>query len=141
MQDWLNGPGDLNTAEVEDVPAPGKSILVRGLPAAYSNQAQSKALELKTDRHGDQMATINTAVLERLQFAHGVVEPKFTEDQAQQIQEHYGPVWRKVIAKIDELSGVDKEAIEKASATFPAGERRENGSGETVEVSAPARSS
>lgn len=137
MQDWLNGPGDLNTAEVEDVPAPGKSILVRGLPAAYSNQAQSEALELKTDRHGDQMATINTARLEVLQFAHGVVEPKFTVGQAEEVAKSYGPAFKKVIAKIDELSGVDKEAIENAQATFPASGGHENGSTDpkAVEVS------
>jgi hypothetical protein len=141
VQDWLDGPGDLKEAEVDDVPVPGKSLLVRGLPAAYSNQAQSEALELKTTAQGEQLATINTSRLEILQFAHGAVEPKFSEDQAQLVAEKYGPAFKKAIAKIDELSGVDKEAIEKAADTFPAGQRRANGTSAAVESSASSGSS
>lgn len=138
MQDWLQGPGDLKEADVQDVPIEGKSVKVRGLPAAYSNQASSEALELKTDRNGEQLATVNTARLEVLQFAHGVVEPSVTVDQAEQIAQKYGPAFKKVIAKIDELSGVDKEAIENANATFPTERGRGNGAAPPVEVSAPA---
>lgn len=118
---WLEGPGDLDTAEVADVPVPGESVLVRGLPAAYSNRASSEALELKTTARGEQLATVNTEKLEVIQFAEGVVEPKFTTEEAQQVAEKYGPAFKKVVQKIDQLSGVDKEAIEKANATFPAG--------------------
>ena len=101
---WLKGPGDLATAEVEDVPVPGESVLVRGLPAAYSNQASSEALKMTTVGM-DQIATVDTARLEVLQFAHGVTDPTFTVDEAQQVAEKYGPAFKKVIAKIDELSG------------------------------------
>ena len=97
---WLKGPGDLATAEVEDVPVEGESVLVRGLPAAYSNQASSEALKMTTVGM-DQIATVDTARLEVLQFAHGVIEPTFTVDEAQQIAEKYGPAFKKVIAKID----------------------------------------
>jgi hypothetical protein len=131
---WLQGPGDLKEADVEDVPVPGETVRVRGLPAAYSNQAQSEALELKTDRHGEQLATVNTARLEVLQFTHGVVDPVFNEGEAQAVSEKFGPAFKKVIAKIDELSGVDKEAIENAQATFPARERGANGTAAAVEV-------
>ena len=117
---WLKGPGDLATAEVEDVPVPGESVLVRGLPAAYSNQASREALKMTTVGM-DQIATVDTARLEVLQFAHGVIEPEFTVDEAQQIAEKYGPAFKKVIAKIDALSGVDKEAITDATARFPSG--------------------
>lgn len=116
---WLEGPGDLREAEVEDVPVEGESVLVRGLPAAYSNEAQSEALEFKTTPKGDQIASINTAKLEVLQFAHGCIEPKFSLHEAEQIARTYGPAFKKVIAKIDELSGVDKESIEAAEARFP----------------------
>jgi hypothetical protein len=123
---WLKGPGDLATAEVEDVPVPGQSVLVRGLPAAYSNQASSEALKMTTVGM-DQVATVDTARLEVLQFAHGVTEPQFTVDEAQQIAEKYGPAFKKVIAKVDELSGVDKEALADATARFPSGGASENG--------------
>ena len=119
-ESWLEGPGDLEQAEVEDVPVKGQSVLVRGLPAAYSNRAQSEALELKSSGR-EQLATINTEKLEVIQFAEGVVEPQFSTAEAQQIAEKYGPAFKKVVEKIDELSGVDKEAIDKANATFPAG--------------------
>lgn len=116
---WLQGPGDLQEADVEDVPVKGQSVRVRGLPAAYSNRASSQALELVTGSRGEQSATVNTERLEVIQFAAGCVEPKFSEEEAKVISQKYGPAFKKVVAKIDELSGVDKEAIEKADATFP----------------------
>ena len=133
-QAWLEGPSDLREAEVEDVPVPGQTVRVRGLPASYSNQASSEALRLITDRHGDQTATVDTAVMEVLQFHHGVIDPKFSLEEAQKIAERFGPAFKKVIATIDDLSGVDKEAIEKAADKFPAGERGANGTAATVEV-------
>jgi hypothetical protein len=137
-QSWLEGPGDLRTAEVEDVPVPGQSVLVRGLPAAYSNQASSEALEMRTDRRGEQIATVNQARLEVIQFQQGVIEPEFSEREAQQIAEKYGPAFKKVIAEIDSLSGVDKDAIEQANARFPSGGTSENGA--DVGSGTPARS-
>lgn len=118
---WLDGPGDLREADVEDVPVAGQSVRVRGLPAAYSNRATSKALELVTGPRGDQTARVNTERLEIIQFAAGCVDPTFTEAEAEQIAQKFGPAFKKVIAKIDELSGVNKEALEQAEATFPAG--------------------
>jgi hypothetical protein len=117
---WLEGPGDLKEADVEDVPVAGESVRVRGLPAAYSNQASSEALELKTIGN-QQIATVNTARLEVLQFAHGCIDPSFTVEEAQAVSERFGPAFKKVIAKIDELSGVDKAAVEEANARFQGG--------------------
>jgi hypothetical protein len=135
---WLVGPGDLKEADVEDVPSPGMSVRVRALPAAYSNEAQSTATEVKQTPNGDTVATINTAKLEILQFTHGVIEPKFSQAEAKIIAERYAPAWRKVIDKIDELSGLDKEAIEAANARFQAGGASENGA--DVGDAAPAGS-
>lgn len=115
---WLQGPGDLKEADVEDVPVKGESVRVRGLPAAYSNQASSEALELTEGARGKQVATVNTGRLEVLQFTHGCIDPKFTEQEALAISQKFGPAFKKVIAKIDELSGVDKEALEQAEARF-----------------------
>ena len=137
---WLEGPGDLREADVEDVPVKGESVRVRGLPAAYSNQAQSEALEMKTVGN-TQIATVNTARLEVLQFAHGCVEPEFSVAEAQQIAEKFGPAFKKVIAEIDRLSGVDKDAIEKAEARFPDSRAGSNGAGKAGPDEAPARRS
>ena len=120
-QSWLEGPSDLREADVDDVPVKGESIRVRGLAAAFSNQATSEALELITDARGGQTAHVNTEKLEVIQFAHGCVDPSFTVDEARVVAQRFGPAFHKVIAKIDELSGVDKEAIEKTNATFQAG--------------------
>ena len=59
---------------------------------------------------------------------HGVIEPQFTKGEAELIQQKWGRAFRKVIAKIDELSGIDKEAIEKTEQRFPAGGTGSNGS-------------
>ena len=120
VSDWLKpGSGDLREEVVEDVPVKGQSVLVRGLAAQYSNEAAAEALEYGTGRRGEQTMRVNNATLEVLQFAHGVVEPKFTLEEARQVAQRFGPAFKKVIAKIDELSGVSKEAVDNADAAFP----------------------
>ena len=136
---WLEGPGDLREADVEDVPVPGESVRVRALPAGYSNQAQSDATELKQVGN-QQIVSINTARLEVLQFAHGVVDPEFTVEEAEAISNRFGPAFKKVIAKIDELSAVDKKAIEAAEARFPGSGNGTPDSGEAGVLEAAAGS-
>lgn len=133
---WMEG-GDLAEADVEDVPVPGNSVRVRALPAAYSNQAASEALKMTQVAGGDQVSTVDTAKLEVLQFAHGVIDPTFSVEDAEHIAQRYGPAFKKVVAKIDELSGVDKEAIQDANARFQGGGASANGS--DVGDAAPAR--
>lgn len=116
---WLQGPGDLKEADVEDVPVPGQSVRVRGLPAKYAAEVQGQ-LKLVTEGR-EQVAKIDVATMEMLQFVHGVIDPMFTPDEARSIQERFGPAFRKVVEKIDELSGIDKEAIEQTTARFPSG--------------------
>ena len=94
IQDWLDGPSDLKEATVEDVPVPGKSVKVRALPAKFSAQVSGQ-MKVTTER-GEQVATVDVPKMELLQFLHGVVEPKFEEDQVRLIQERYGPAFRKV---------------------------------------------
>lgn len=110
----------LKTKEVE-VEELGGSVLVRELPARFSAEVSSK-IEL-ISRGRDQIAKVDTAVMERLQFAHGVVDddlsPMFSENEVKEIQEKHGRAFKTVIGVIDEISGIDKEAIEKAEATFP----------------------
>ena len=137
-QAWLEGPGDLQEADVEDVPVKGQSIRVRGLPAAYSLGAASEASKLIANDRGEQVATLDQAKMAVLQFAHGCVDPTFTVEEATAISEKYGPAFNKTVEKITELSGVDMEALEKTQATFPAGERSANGQAEAVEIQSPA---
>lgn len=132
---WLNGPSDLAEGVVEDVPAKGQNIKVRGLPAQFSNEAQSKALKMITGARGEQSATVDVAVMSVIQFANGCVEPQFTVQEAEQIAKKFGPAFFKVVNKIDELSGVDKEAIENANDQFRSGVE-EPGDGRTTESDA-----
>lgn len=120
-QDWLAGPGDVKEDTVEDVPVEGKSVRVRGLPAAYSNQCAAEGIEISTDDKGRQSSKVNVARVEVLQFTHGCIEPTFSEEEARIISTKYGPAFKKVVAKIDELSGVDKEAVQNMDARFQPG--------------------
>jgi hypothetical protein len=124
-ESWLTGPGDLKEADVEDVPVPGESVRVRALSARWSAEVQG---QLKLTQEGrDQVAKIDVPAMELLQFQHGVIDPEFNADEARQVQTRFGPAFRKVIAKIDELSGIDKEAIEATEQRFPAGGAGEEG--------------
>ena len=122
---WLTGPGDLKEADVEDVPETGMSVRVRGLSARYSAEVQGQMKLISEGR--EQIAKIDVAAMERLQFAHGCIDPTFTEAEAANIQEKFGPAFRKVVEKIDELSGIDKEAIVETEQRFPAGGTEEAG--------------
>lgn len=119
-RDALLSANDLIEKEV-DLPSIGGKVKVRSLPAAYSNQATSEALEMKTVGR-EQIATVNTAKLEVLQVLHALVEPKLNSVQdAETFATNCGPAFKEVVRVIDEISGVDKEALEKAEARFPAG--------------------
>jgi len=127
-KDALLRATDLRTKEVE-LETIGGSVVVQGLSAAYSNQASSEALEMKTTARGDQVATVNTAKLETIQVLHGLVEPKLdTMEEAEQFMKNCGPAAKKIVEAIDELSGLDKEAIAEASAKFPSSGEVESGS-------------
>lgn len=116
---WLEGPGDLREADVEDVPVAGESVRVRALSARYSAEVQG---QLKMVQEGsEQVARFDIAAMEALQFANGCIDPTFTLDEARQVQRVYGPAFRKVIAKIDELSGIDKDTLKETETRFPAG--------------------
>jgi hypothetical protein len=107
-ESWLSGPGDLKEADVEDVPVEGESVRVRGLPAAYSRDVIS-----------------------------GCVEPQFTVEEADAVAQRYGPAFEKVVSKVDELSGVDKEGIEEAQARFQSSGNGATDEGEAGDIAAP----
>jgi hypothetical protein len=126
-KDALLTASDISTKEVE-LPSIGGSVLVQGLSAAYSNQASSEALEMTTTARGEQIAKVNTSKLEIIQAQHGLVDPPLSSfAEAETFAKNCGPAFKKVIEAIDELSGLDKEAITEAAATFPSGGESESG--------------
>lgn len=115
---WLSGQGDLREADVTvDFPNKGDTVRVRALPAIVSARVQS---QMRLESEGrESIARMDVAEMEILQFAHGVIDPQFSEDEARQAAGQMGPAFRKAVAKIDELSGIDKEAIEQTELRFP----------------------
>ncbi len=122
---WLEGPGDLEEADVEDVPTKGESVRVRGLAAQFSAEIQSHAKLAQDGR--EQILSVDQATIERLTFLHGVIDPEFSEDEVKVICSKFGPAVKKVVGKINELSGVGEEDIASTDAAFP---DRRNGSDE-----------
>lgn len=119
-EDWLKpGATDLAEAVVEDVPVKGQTVKVRGLAAAYANEAQSKAMTMKTGRGQEQTAVFDTHAMDLVKFVHGCVEPTFTYEEAQQVARTHGPSFQKIVEKIDELSGIDSDAMKDVVARFP----------------------
>jgi len=128
-RDDLVGASDLREEEIYVDTLDGE-VVVQGLGAAASNEAQSQALEMKTI--GDtQIASINTALLEEIQLFHGLKEPRLSREEVRGFMERCGPAVRMIVGKIDELSGVDKKAIEDATARFPGSRNGAPDDGET----------
>lgn len=126
-KDALLGASDLVQEEVE-LPTIGGSVLVQGLGAKFSNEAQSQAMKM-VNVGREQIATIDTAKLEAIQLLNGLVEPKLDSiEEAEKFMENCGPAVRAAIDKIDELSALDKKAIAEAKARFPSGGEGEGGS-------------
>lgn len=134
-KDALLKASDLTERDVE-LPALKMTVRVRALPAAYSNQAASEALIAKQVGR-DQITTVDKGKMEMIQVLHGLVKPKLENlQEAEQFATNCGPSFAKVIEAIDEISGVDKEAIERAEARFPGRGASENG--QQLEVPDPA---
>lgn len=119
--DGLIAASDLNERDVE-LPSINMTVRVRGLPASYSNQAVSQALKLVQGARGEQTSQVDTDTLEQLQVLHGLVAPKPRSiNDVKTLATQTGRAFKTIVAAIDELSGVDKEAIEEANAKFQAG--------------------
>ena len=117
----LLGASDLVEREVE-LPSIGGSVRVRSLPAAYSNQAISEALEVTVGKRGEQTSRVNSAKLEALQVLHGLIDPKLDSvEEAQALALKLGPAWRVIVEAINDISGIDQDAVKKAEAMFQPG--------------------
>lgn len=127
----LLGASDLIEREIE-LPSIGGSVRIRSLSASFSNQAQTDAVGIATDRHGEQSARVDVNKLEALQVLHGLVDPQLdTIDEAVRFQQQVGPAWHTLVRAIGDISGISQEAIEKTSTMFQPGGQGETGTPES----------
>lgn len=131
---------DLEEKEIE-LPTIGGSVKIRALPAAYSAQASSEAMEVTMGARGQQSTKLNTARLEELQVFHALVEPKLgSVEEARTFLTQCGPAARTLIDEIVKSSGLNQEALEDAQTRFPGvGDGTPNG-GSAQSVPGPAGS-
>ena len=110
--DWLTGAGDREEVDV-DVPGLGKSVRIKALSAGMAAQIQQASMTLK----GDSM-TLDLRRKQVLTFTEGVIEPGFSEHEANQIAERWAGAFRFVVEAIDEISATSPDAIEKFRTRF-----------------------
>jgi hypothetical protein len=137
--DWLSeNAGDLEELEVEDV-VNGKSVKIRALSATAANAATSSALSTEEIR-GQTRMKVDSVKLDILRFAQGVIEPKFTVDEATIISGKFGRGFNRVIREINRLSGIEDEQIQEVEARFQSGgsgEAARNGSDPAPDADGP----
>jgi hypothetical protein len=97
----------------EDLEVWGGKIRVRGLTAAESARVKQVSIHM-TGRAPE----IVWAAMEMLQFEYGVVRPKFSADKVRSLHLSSGSGFKRVIDKIDELSGTTAEERKKAAEAF-----------------------
>jgi hypothetical protein len=110
-----NAPADCEEVDVDDVF--GGRVRVKALTASQSAAVKQASIVL-SGRNPE----VTWAAMEMMQFRLGVIEPKFTEAQVRTLHLESGRSFAKVIAKLDEISGLNKEELRKAQETFPASE-------------------
>lgn len=119
-KDALLAASDLREEELY-LPSLGGSVRVRTLSAAYSNDAISQASSVENVR-GEAVAKFSAAKLEELKVLKGLVEPKLDSlDEVHNWSLQIGPAWKAIVEKIDELSGLSKEAADATDRAFPVG--------------------
>ena len=130
----LLGASDLVTREVSLQPHIDGSVRVKSLPATYSNEAASASMEMVTDpKTGRQRATANTGKMEELQVLHGLVEPKLDNlEEVRLFASRVGASWAKIVDAIQEISGLDRESVERTETLFQPGGSEGSGVSGTV---------
>ena len=108
---------DILSAEdlpTETVPTPewGGAVLIRGF---------TKAREFAIRQEAMTADGMDEERFEMLLFINGVIDPQFTVDQLEVLKEKSGAVIDRVLTRIMDISGLSKEAQERAKARFPEG--------------------
>lgn len=106
-------PADL-TEEVVQVPEWGCSVRIRSQTAGAAARVKQAGMVL--DESSEQGFRIDVAVMERHQFFEGVIEPRFTLEQAEELQETSGPGFQRVIQALDRLSGTRRDGEVRRAA-------------------------
>lgn len=107
-----NAPADCIEEDVEGVF--GGKVRIRGLTAAQAARVKQESINL-SGRNPD----VVWSAMERTQFELGVIQPQFTADQVRTLHLTSGPSFAKVIARLDAISGMDKEELRNAQKEFP----------------------
>lgn len=111
-----NAPSDC-VEEILEVPEWGCSVRLRSLTARQA--AEVKQVGIKLAQRG---ASLVHTEMEKAQFLHGVIEPKFNAQEVNVLFETAGGGgWSRVIAWLDEHSGTSEEERRKAAEAFPQG--------------------
>ncbi len=120
-RDALLAASDLREKEV-DLPTIGGSVLIRSLPAEYSNAAISQAIKVVQGPKGEQTTIMDNGTLELLQVQHGMIDPQLESIEAvRTFAKKCGPAFKTLVQAIVELSDLTEEAAEMTAATFPVG--------------------
>lgn len=107
-----NAPADLEELDIDDVF--GGRVRIRALTAAQA--AAVKQAGIVTGRGN---VGVDFATLERTQFRLAVIQPPMTESDVRTLHATSGASFARVIAEIDRISGMDKEALRDAQKQFP----------------------
>lgn len=109
-----NAPKDIIEEDVTDV-FNGLTVRVRGLTAAQSAHVKQTAFSM---RGPGQSPALSWSQMEITQFELGVIEPKLTHEQVLMLHRMSGRSFAKVIEKLDEISGTNKEQLREAQKEF-----------------------
>lgn len=105
-------PLDIQEKDVTDVFG-GKTVRIRGLTAAQA--AHVKSVSFQTQGRTPSVAW---GQMEIEQFKLGVLKPKLEHNQVVMLHRMSGPSFAKVIAALDELSGIEKDELREAQKEF-----------------------
>ena len=105
-------PSDL-VEETFEVPEWKCSVRLRSFSASQSADIKQRGLAFKGED-----TKVAWAEMEIAQFRQGVIDPKFSEKEVRQLHATSGRGFARVIERLDELNGTDKEELRRAQREF-----------------------
>jgi hypothetical protein len=112
-----NAPADLEEVDVEGVF--GGKVRIRALTAAQAAVVKGVTVDTR-----GKTPTITWADMERKQFQLAVITPAFSAEEVRRLHATSGRSFARVIAEIDRISAMDKEALRDAQKDFPEPDER-----------------